>query len=137
MSRAHHQHGAQPSQRMLRVAELIRHALSDLLTRGTLADPVLDAHPTTVVDVRMSPDLKLATITVMPLGGRDTSVVLGALDQQKRFLRGELAHRINMRFAPELRFKSDTSFDYGQKIDAILDSPRVREDVAKARDGDD
>ena len=131
MSRAHHQHGAQPSQRMLRVAELIRHALSDLLTRGTLGDPVLETQVVTVADVRMSPDLKLATVYVMPLGGGDLKPVLHALDGHRKLLRGELAHRINMKFAPELRFKADTSFDYGQKMDALLDSPKVKGDLLK------
>jgi ribosome-binding factor A len=130
MSRAHHQHGGQPSQRMLRVAELIRHALSDLLARGTLNDPVLDAHVVTVSDVRMSPDLKLATAYVMPLGGMDMTPVLKALDAQKKLLRGELAHRIAMKFAPDIRFKADTSFDYGQKMDALLASPKVAADLA-------
>lgn len=132
MSRAHHQHGGQPSQRMLRVAELIRHALSDLLARGTLNDPVLDAHVVTVSDVRMSPDLKLATAYVMPLGGVDMQPVLKALEGQKKLLRGELAHRIAMKFAPDIRFKADTSFDYGQKMDALLASPKVAADLASA-----
>ena len=129
MSRAHHQHGAQPSQRMLRVAELIRHALSDLLTRGTLGDPALEQHVLTVADVRMSPDLKLATVYIMPLGGGNLKPVLDALEGHKKMLRGELAHRVNMKFAPEIRFKADTSFDYGQKMDALLASPKVKADL--------
>ncbi len=135
MSRTHQQ-GGEPSQRMLRVAELIRHALSDLLSRGSIVDPVLDGHVITVPVVRMSPDLKLATAYVMPLGGRDMAPVIEALDRHRKALRTEVAHRINMKFAPDLRFKADQSFEYGAKIDAILDSPKVRQDLAKPDDDD-
>ncbi len=121
---------------MLRVAELIRHALSDLLSRGSIVDPVLDGHVITVPVVRMSPDLKLATAYVMPLGGRDMAPVIEALDRHRKALRTEVAHRINMKFAPDLRFKADQSFEYGAKIDAILDSPKVRQDLAKPGDDD-
>ncbi len=121
---------------MLRVAELIRHALSDLLSRGSIVDPVLDGHVITVPVVRMSPDLKLATAYVMPLGGRDMAPVIEALDRHRKALRTEVAHRINMKFAPDLRFKADQSFEYGAKIDAILDSPKVRQDLAKPDDDD-
>ncbi len=114
---------------MLRVGELIRHALSDLLSRGIVDDPVLAGHVITVPDVRMSPDLKLATAYVMPLGGRDVKAVVEALDRNRKMLRGEVAHRISMKFAPDLRFKVDQSFDYGAKIDAILDSPQVKRDL--------
>lgn len=133
MSRTHQQ-GGEPSQRMLRVAELIRHALSDLLSRGSIVDPVLDGHVITVPVVRMSPDLKLATAYVMPLGGRDMAPVIEALDRHRKTLRTEVAHRIDMKFAPDLRFKADQSFDYGAKIDAILDSPKVKQDLAKPGD---
>ncbi len=133
MSRTHQQ-GGEPSQRMLRVAELIRHAISDLLSRGSIVDPVLDGHVITVPVVRMSPDLKLATAYVMPLGGRDMAPVIEALDRHRKALRTEVAQRINMKFAPDLRFKADQSFEYGAKIDAILDSPKVRQDLAKPGD---
>src|SRR5665213_2520484 len=128
MSRAHQQ-GGEPSQRMLRVGELIRHTLSDLLTKGEVTDPVLDGHVVTVPDVRMSPDLKLATVFVMPLGGKDVKDVIEALDKHRKFIRGEIARRINIKFAPELRFKQDNSFDYGSKIDALLDRPEVKRDL--------
>lgn len=114
---------------MLRVAELIRHELSELLSRGAINDPVLEGHVVTVPGVRMSPDLKLATAYVMPLGGRDVGDVLEALDRHRKYLRGEIAHRVSMKFAPDLRFKLDESFDYGDKIDALLDSPKVRQDL--------
>ena len=136
MSRTHQQ-GGEPSQRMLRVAELIRHALSDLLSRGSIVDPVLDGHVITVPVVRMSPDLKLATAYVMPLGGRDMAPVIEALDRHRKALRTEVAHRIAMKFAPDLRFKADQSFDYGAKIDAILDSPKVKQDLEKRDDAED
>ena len=88
-----------PTQRQLRVGELIRHAMAEMLTRGDVHDPVLEGHLITVPEVRMSPDLRLATIYVMPLGGRDESEVVAALDRHKRYLRGEIAHRVNLKFA--------------------------------------
>ncbi|OJY01143.1 MAG: ribosome-binding factor A [Rhizobiales bacterium 62-17] len=114
---------------MLRVGELVRHAMSELLARGALNDAVLDAHVVTVPKVKMSPDLKLATIFVMPLGGKDATEVLKALDHHKKFLRGEVARKINLKFAPEIRFKMDDSFDNSARIDALLNSPRVRQDL--------
>ena len=135
MSRLHHQQGAQPSQRMLRVAELVRHAMSELLTRSDIADPALEGKVVTVPDVRMSPDLKLATVYVMPLGGDNVTDCLAALERHKKFLRGEIARRVNLRFAPEVRFKADPSFDYGGKIDALLNLPKVKQDL-EARESD-
>src|SRR5436309_15946457 len=128
MSRAHH-NGGEPSQRMLRVAELIRHSMAELLTRGTINDPVLDGHVVTVPRVKMSPDLKLASVYVMPLGGKDVRDVIAALDRHKKFLRTEIAHRINLKFAPEIRFKIDDSFDNVAKIDALLNSDKVKQDL--------
>jgi ribosome-binding factor A len=134
MSRVHQQ-GGEPSQRMLRVGELVRHTISDLLTRSAVNDPVLEGHVITVPDVRMSPDLKLATVYVMPLGGRDIKDVLTALDRNKKFLRSEIAKRVNLKFAPDVRFKADQSFDYGAKIDALLDSPEVKRDLETQDNG--
>jgi ribosome-binding factor A len=128
MSRAHH-NGGEPSQRMLRVAELIRHSMAELLTRGAINDPVLDGHVVTVPRVKMSPDLKLASVYVMPLGGKDVSDVIAALDRHKKFLRTEIAHRINLKFAPEIRFKIDDSFENVAKIDALLNSDKVKQDL--------
>ena len=130
MSRTHHQPGAEPSQRMLRVGELIRHAAAQLLARGEIADPVLEKHVVTVSRAKMSPDLKLATIYVMPLGGADEPEVLEALERHKKFLRGELAHKVNLKFAPELRFRIDDTFDNASHIDALLNSERVRRDLS-------
>src|SRR5271165_1472401 len=130
MSRTHHQPGAEPSQRMLRVGELIRHAAAQLLARGEITDPVLEKHVVTVSRAKMSPDLKLATIYVMPLGGADEPEVLAALDRHKKFLRGELAHQVNLKFAPEVRFRMDDTFDNASRIDALLNSERVRRDLS-------
>ena len=129
MSRAHHSTSGEPSQRMLRVAELIRHSMAELLARGDVLDPVLEANVVTVPRVRMSPDLKLATIFVMPLGGQNGAEVIVALERNKKFLRGEVSRKINLKFAPELRFRMDESFDNAAKIDALLNSPKVRGDL--------
>ncbi|MGA8602895.1 MAG: 30S ribosome-binding factor RbfA [Beijerinckiaceae bacterium] len=133
MSRSHHS-GGEPSQRMLRVAELIRHSMAELLTRGTINDPVLEGHVVTVPRVKMSPDLKLASVYVMPLGGKDTGDVIAALDRHKKYLRTEIAHRINPKFAPEIRFKIDDSFDNVAKIDALLNSDKVKQDLQPRKD---
>jgi ribosome-binding factor A len=134
MSRTHHQPGAEPSQRMLRVGELIRHAAAQLLARGEINDPVLEKHVVTVSRVKMSPDLKLATIYVMPLGGADEPEVLAALERHKKFLRGELSHQVNLKFAPEVRFRIDDTFDNASRIDALLNSERVRRDLSPHTD---
>ena len=132
MPRHHHRQPEKgPSQRQLRAGELIRHALAEILARGEVHDPVIEKHTITVPEVRLTPDLRLATIYVMPLGGRDTSEVLDALERNKRFLRGELAHRINMKFAPEIRFRLDERFDEAERIDKLLHDPRVARDLDK------
>lgn len=134
MSRTHHQQGSEPSQRMLRVAELIRHTMAELLLRSAIGDPVLESKVVTIPEVRMSSDLKLATIFVMPLGGTKIADVLAALNRHKKALRGEIARRIDLRFAPDIRFKADPSFDYGAKIDALLESPKVKRDLNSKQD---
>src|SRR5882672_6964857 len=108
---------AGPSQRQLRVGELIRHALAEMLSRGEIHDDVLAKHVVTVPEVRMSPDLRLATVYVMPLGGKDLKRVLGALESHKKYIRGEVAHAINLKFAPDLRFLADETFDEADRID--------------------
>ena len=125
------------SQRQLRVGELVRHAVSDLLTRGEVHDPVLEGHLITVPEVRMSPDLRLATIYVMPLGGKDEKAVVEALERNKKFLRGEIAHRVNLKFAPEIRFRVDERFDEAERIEKILRTPEVRRDLESKDDGED
>ena len=125
-----------PSQRQLRVGELVRHALAEILQRGEVHDPALEATVVTVPEVRMSPDLRLATAYVMPLGGRGVEAVLEALERNRKYLRGEVAHRVkNLRYAPDIRFRLDTSFAEGERVDALLRSPEVRRDIASA-DGD-
>ncbi|MGE4371561.1 MAG: 30S ribosome-binding factor RbfA [Xanthobacter sp.] len=119
-----------PSQRMLRVGELVRHALADVLSRGDHIDPVLSGHIITVPEVRMSPDLKIATCYVMPLGGKDISPVIKALEANKNHLRHEVARRVELKAAPELRFRKDTTFDEGARMDALLNSPAVTRDLA-------
>jgi ribosome-binding factor A len=122
------------SQRQLRVGETVRHALADILSQGTVHDPDLEGHIITVPEVRMSPDLKLATVYVMPLGGRDTEVVMTALNRNKRFLRGEVAHRVNLKFAPEIRFRVDDRFDEAERIEKLLRTPEVQRDLAPGED---
>jgi ribosome-binding factor A len=124
------------SQRQQRVAELVRHALAEVLARGTVQDPVLTTHIVTVPEVRMSPDLKLATAYIMPLGGADERPVLEALDRNKKVLRTEVARRVNLKFAPDLRFLRDETFDEAARIDAILRTERVRRDVESAESAD-
>jgi ribosome-binding factor A len=122
---------------MLRVGELVRHAMSDLLTRGVLNDAVLDANVVTVPKVKMSPDLKLATVYVMPLGGKEVEPVLAALDHHKKFLRGEVARKVDLKFAPEIRFRMDDSFENSAKIDALLNSPQVKRDLEDKEENPD
>jgi len=119
------------SQRQLRVGELVRHALADMLIRGEVHDPVLEGHMITVPEVRMTGDLRLATIYVMPLGGRDAAPVLAALERNKKFLRGEIARRVNLKFAPELRFRIDERFDEAERIEKLLRTPAVRRDLER------
>ena len=127
---------AGPSQRGLRVGELIRHALSEMLTRGDVHDPVLEGRLITVPEVRMSPDLRMATIYVMPLGGRDIKEVIEALERNKRYLRGEIAHQVNLKFAPDIRFRADERFDEAERIEKLLRTPAVQRDL-KREDGDE
>lgn len=135
MARDHHRAPTSgPSQRALRAGEVIRHAIADILSRGEVHDPVLEGHMITVPEVRMSPDLKLATIYVMPLGGRDEQAVLDALERNKRFLRGEIAHRVNLKFAPEIRFRLDERFDEAERVDKLLRTPQVKRDLKGADD---
>jgi len=123
------------SQRQLRVGEVVRHAVADILSQGSVHDPDLEGHIITVPEVRMSPDLKLATIYVMPLGGRDTEIVLAALERNKKYLRGEIAHRVNLKFAPDVRFHADERFDEAERIEKLLRTPAVQRDLK--RDGGD
>lgn len=126
-----------PSQRQQRVAEIIRHALAEVLSRGDLQDDVLMKNVITIPEVRMSPDLKLATAYVMPLGGKDEDAVIKALEKNKKVLRQEVARRVNLKFAPDLRFRRDESFDEAARIDALLRSERVARDTGKPTPDDE
>jgi ribosome-binding factor A len=130
----HHDHSDAASPRQLRVGELIRHALADMFSRGDIHDPVIEAHVITVPEVRVSADLRLATIYVMPLGGRDEEQVLAALDNNKRYLRGEIARRVNLKFAPEIRFRIDERFDEAERIAKLLRTPQVQRDLNGEKD---
>lgn len=135
MARDHHRAPTSgPSQRALRAGEVIRHAIADILSRGEVHDPVIEGHMITVPEVRMSPDLKLATIYVMPLGGRDEQAVVEALERNKRFLRGEIAHRVNLKFAPDIRFRLDERFDEAERVEKLLRTPKVQRDLKDADD---
>jgi ribosome-binding factor A len=118
-----------PSQRQLRVGELIRHAIAEMLSRGEIHDPTIESHMITVPEVAMTADLRLATIYVMPLGGRDAKPVIEALERNKKYLRGEIARRINLKFAPDIRFRFDERFDEAERIEKILRTPQVRRDL--------
>jgi ribosome-binding factor A len=131
---ARHQHrdqSAGASPRQLRVGELIRHALAELFSRGEIHDPVIETHMITVPEVHMSADLRLATIYIVPLGGRDEQKVLDALETNKRYMRGEIARRINLKFAPEIRFRIDDRFDEAERIEKLLQTPEVRRDLGE------
>ena len=123
-----------PSQRQLRAGELVRHALAEILSRGEVHDRVLERHLVTVPEVRMSPDLRLATIYVMPLGGRDGKEVVEALERNKRYMRGEIARRVNLKFAPDIRFRIDERFDEAERIDRLLRTPEVQRDLGGKED---
>ena len=125
------------SQRQLRVGELVRHAMAELLARGEVHDPVIEGHLITVPEVRMTADLRLATVYIMPLAGRDADEVLAALERNKKFLRGEIAHRVNLKFAPDIRFRVDERFAEAERIDKLLRSPEVKRDLTKDESGDE
>jgi ribosome-binding factor A len=119
---------------MLRVGELVRHALADLFTRGEIEDPVLEGKVLTVPEVRMSPDLKLASAYVMPLGGAGAPEVVEALNRHRKFIRGRIAPGLELKFAPDLRFFVDDTFEAYGRIDALLKSDRVRRDLEPGPD---
>lgn len=120
------------SVRLLRVGEQVRHVLSEILQRGDVHDDVLASHLVSVTEVRMSPDLRHATVFVKPLLGRDEDVVLKALRTNTAYLQREVAHRVKMKYAARLKFLADESFDEGSHIDSLLRKPEVARDL----DGD-
>ncbi|MEE4238059.1 MAG: 30S ribosome-binding factor RbfA [Anderseniella sp.] len=123
-----------PSQRQLRVGELIRHELSALFMRGDVMDPVIEKQGVTVLEVTTSPDLKIATAYVRPFQpGGDPGALIEALNRNRKFIRGELAPKLELKFMPEFRFKIDTASDYASRIERLMADPRVARDL----DGDD
>lgn len=125
----------EPSQRQLRVGELIRHTLAEIFMRGEVDDAEIDGHNITVPEVRMSADLKLATVFVMPLGGKGGEQVVESLARRRKPLRAALARHIDLKFVPDLRFRLDTSFDRGERIEQLLRSPQVARDLRREEDG--
>ncbi|MEM8651424.1 MAG: 30S ribosome-binding factor RbfA [Pseudomonadota bacterium] len=121
-----------PSQRQLRVGEMVRHALTQLLQRGEVQDDVLNRTVISISEVSMSPDLKIATAYVSPLGGGDAKPIIKALATNAKFIRGRLSPYLNqMKYMPEFRFREDTSFNNYSKIDALLQSDAVKRDLGE------
>lgn len=123
-----------PSQRMLRMGELVRHALAEMFSRGDVHDPVLETHVITIPEVAMTPDLRHATAYVMPLGGKDGRAVIDALNRNKKYMRGVVAKKINAKFAPDLHFRIDERFDRAEEIDKLLKRPEVQRDLKREDD---
>jgi len=122
-------HDRGPSQRQLRVGELLRHSLSDILMRGEVRDPDLEGVPVTVTQVKPSGDMRHATVFVEPLGGKNAKKIVAALNRHKGFIRGLMGKTIALKFTPELRFLEDTSFAEAEKIETLLKSSRVQRDL--------
>jgi len=120
---------ADRSVRLLRVGEQVRHILSEILQRGDVHDETLQRHMVSVTEVRMSPDLRHATVFVKPFLGHDEEVVLKALRTNTAYLQREVAHRVKMKYAAKLKFLADESFDEGSHIDALLRNPKVAQDL--------
>lgn len=125
MSRGH----KPPSQRQLRVGEELRHAVAAVIERGDFRDPDLQGRAITVTEVRVSPDLRAATVFVVPLGGGEVASILAGLKRAKAYLRHEIARAVDLRTVPDLWFQADTSFDEASRIDRLLNSPQVRRDL--------
>jgi ribosome-binding factor A len=125
-----------PSQRMLRVGELVRHALAAMFARGEIEDESLRGAVVTVPEVRMTPDLKIANAYVMPLGGLHAEEIVEALNRHRKFIRGRIAPQIDLKYAPEIRFYVDDTFEEAGRIDALLRSDRVRRDLDDEADED-
>ena len=122
------------SVRLLRVGEQVRHVLSEILQRGDVHDDVLASHPVSVTEVRMSPDLRHATVFVKPLLGEDEEAVLKALRTNPAYLQREVAGRVRMKYAAKLKFLADESFDEGTHIDQLLRAPKVAQDLGESED---
>lgn len=129
-------HEASPSQRQLRVGEMLRHAVAEILTRGEVRDPDLEGVSITVTQAKPSPDMRHALIFCEPLGGRNAERVIAALNRHRGFIRGLLGHMIRLKFTPDLRFVEDQSFAEAEKIETILKSDRVQRDLKHANEDD-
>jgi ribosome-binding factor A len=126
-----------PSQRQLRVGEMLRHALSQILTRGDIRDPDLESVSVTITQVKPSGDMRHATVFCEPLGGQHAERTIKALNRHKAFVRGELGHMIELKFTPELRFVEDDSFAEAERIENLLKSERVARDLKAEDDSED
>ena len=122
------------SVRLLRVGEQVRHVLSEILVRGDVHDETLASHSVSITEVRMSPDLRHATVFVKPLLGADEEDVLKALRRNVRYLRGEVSKRVNTKYAADLKFLPDESFDEGSRIDQLLREPAIARDLGGDED---
>lgn len=124
-----------PSQRMLRVGEQVRAAITQVLQRGEVRDDLIEKTVISISEVRMSPDLKIATAYVSPLGVSDHDAVIAALNRHAKYIRGRLGGQLRqMKYMPEVRFRDDTSFDNYRKIDELLRSPEVARDLGSDDD---
>ncbi len=132
-----HSNNLGPSQRQLRVGEMLRHALSEILVRGDIRDADLEGISVTITQVKPSGDMRHASVFCEPLGGKNADKIIAALNRHKAFIRGEMGHMITMKFTPELRFVEDHSFAEAQKIEDLLRSERVARDLAAKSDGDE
>jgi ribosome-binding factor A len=126
-----------PSQRQLRVGEMLRHALSDILRENEIRDSDLEGVSVTITQVKPSPDMRYATVYCEPLGGKNAKAIVAALNRHKGFLRGEMGNLITMKFTPDLRFVEDESFAEAEKIETILKSPEVQRDLAATHDDEE
>src|SRR4051812_43552724 len=120
-----------PTQRQLRAGELIRHSLVEILREEDIADPSLEGVSVTVTEVRMSPDLRHATVFVEPLGGGHAPEVVDGLNRHAKFLRGRLGRSIDMKFTPDLKFLHDESFNEAQRMSRLFDDPKVQQDLMR------
>jgi len=132
---AHREQG--PSQRQLRVGEMLRHALAQILARSDIRDPDLDGVSVTITQVKPSPDMRYATVYCVPLGGGDIAPIIAALNRHKGFMRGEMGHMISIKFTPDLRFVEDQSFAEAEKIENLLKSPLVQRDLVSSDENDE
>ncbi len=129
-SNSHHSNTG-PTQRQLRVGEMLRHTLAEVLRDGNIRDPDLVGVSVTITQVKPSPDMRHATVFCEPLGGKNAKQVIAALNRHAKFLRGEMGHRIDLKFTPDLRFIEDESFAEAEKIETLLKSSRVQQDLSK------